>query len=64
MNTVILQIIRQNSDPSGLSVQTLAAQLGKSEIDIRQALENLAGEGQVYSTVDEGIVNVCRNFAN
>jgi DeoR/GlpR family transcriptional regulator of sugar metabolism len=54
LNNVILQFIRQTQDPAGVSVQTLAAQMGKSEMDIRSALEFLAGEGQVYSTVDEG----------
>lgn len=50
-------MIRQNPDASGVSVSFIASSLGRSEFDVKQALENLASEGHVYSTVDEGKIS-------
>ena len=42
-----------NSDERGVSLGALIQHLGGSEDKVRQALENLLTQGQVYSTIDD-----------
>jgi replication factor A2 len=53
LNSMIMQVIKSTREPNGVSVGTIAERLGRSNAEIKDALESLSGEGHVYVTNEE-----------
>jgi len=53
INQSIMQVITMARSGEGVSVQFISGQLNRSEDEVRQAIEFLAAEGHLYSTIDE-----------
>lgn len=59
INLQVLNIIRGCRGEKGASVKFIMQQLGKSETEIRSAIEFLSNEGHIFCTINDGNLHGC-----
>ena len=60
----VLNAIRQAREEMGMSVSQVMQLTSLSENDVRQAIEQVAADGHVYSTVDDDHFKTCKIFVD